>query len=122
MAKCASRTGIFIQRECDTPAYHQCADCKAFVCRNHLHPDDDQGITVLCHGCYLNKHELNEEEVRQRYLRSDKNFSLWYSSFRLEHADPNASLFFDKQDYQNFEQTQQQDQAYLDEEDGFFDS
>jgi len=122
MKKCEFKQGIFIQRQCSNPAYHRCLECQIYVCSNHSRPIDNGNNSVLCHNCYLANNELDEEATRRRYLKSDADFQLWYSSFRKDYSEQSYQPLFDEQDYRDFEIRPDNQQAYLEEESDFFDS
>lgn len=125
MTKCEFKKGIFIQRDCANPANHTCAECYTGVCRSHCRSVDDKrgdGKVVLCHSCYLKRENISEDEARQRYLESDAEFMLWYSSFREEHTVSRDDMLFDSSDYQGFDSQYVDEQAYLEDDGDFFDS
>ena len=122
MDKCEFKKGIFIQRTCAQAAYHDCVDCGITVCSVHSRPVDDGTNQVLCHGCYMSKHDIDEASARVSYLESEAEFSLWYSSFRSEHVSSRRAFIFDASDYSEFEAGYSSDGVYLDDDNGFFDS
>lgn len=122
MKHCEFKKGIFIQRTCGNPSYHSCKECHTPVCSNHAQAIEDSANEVLCHGCYLAQNQIDESQARVKYLKSDSNFSLWYSSYRLEHVKTRRNFLFDENDYGEFDINYTNEQVYLDNEPDFFDS
>ena len=122
MAECEFKKGIFIQRACGQSAYLKCADCGIRVCSTHCRPIETNTNEVLCHACYLSVNQIHESDARARYLESEKGFHLWYSSFRIEHTESRKDFIFDEKDYREFDQTAANEHAYLEDDNGFFDS
>lgn len=122
MAKCEFKKGIFIQRTCGQAAYFNCHDCGISVCSAHNQAIEGSANEVLCHACHISKHNIQESDARVRYLDSDAGFSLWYSSFRIEHVGSRHGFMFDESDYHEFDMTKAGEHVYLDDDNGFFDS
>jgi len=92
------------------------------VCSKHSRPIEGSGNEVLCHGCYISEHDIDESQARLRYLESDSNFSLWYSSYRIEFTSSREDFLFDESDYNEFDSLPKNEQVYLDDDNDFFDS
>lgn len=122
MQNCEFKKGIFIQRTCGNPAYHQCKNCNTSVCSTHSRAIANSNNEVLCHACFIAENNIDENQARISYLESNSNFSLWYSSYRIEHEHSHENLVFDENDYNDFDANSSNQQVYLDDDNDFFDS